>query len=163
MTSSRRAEDRQRSRIPVGQRLVRPSCRMAAGLAVLVTAAAGAPSPGHPVSRSSASSPPAAAFRGGLFNGVSSVSATSAWAVGLIAPGRTQYTLTASWNGTRWTRVPSPSPGGRDAVSELTGVSAVPAAGAWAVGAYGTGLDDRTLILRWTGGRWSQVPSPNPG
>jgi hypothetical protein len=89
-----------------------------------------------------------AEFRGGLFNGVSSMSATSAWAVGLIGPGPTQYTLAASWNGTRWTRVPSPSPGGRGASSELAGVSAVSAADAWAVGAYGTGLNDSTLILR---------------
>ena len=81
----------------------------------------------------------------------------------MIGPGQTLYSLTARWNGTRWARVPSPSPGGRNAFSTLTGVSAVSASDAWAVGSYGTGLNDATLVLRWNGTRWARAPSPNPG
>jgi hypothetical protein len=135
--------------------------RGAAGLAVLVTLAAVPPATGG-VSRTLIASP-RPAFRGGLLNAVSSASATDAWAVGLTGQTRAQYSLAARWNGTRWARVPSPSPGGHDGVSTLAGVSAVSASDAWAVGSYGTGLDDRTLVLGWNGVRWSRAPSPNPG
>lgn len=64
------------------------------------------------------------------------------------------------WNGRTWTRVPSPAtPGG----SELAGVAAVSARGAWAVGNAGIFTGRRsTLILRWNGSTWRQVPSPTP-
>jgi hypothetical protein len=60
--------------------------------------------------------------------------------------------------------LPSPAIAGR-----LTGVSTGPGGTAWAVGAIcasacGTVSEThRTLILQWTGGAWSQVPSPTPG
>ena len=34
---------------------------------------------------------------------------------------------------------------------------------AWAVGSYGNGTTDQTLIERWNGSAWKQVPSPDPG
>jgi hypothetical protein len=145
----------------VAGRLARLGWRAAAALVVTVTLAAA--SPAGPGSRTLSATPAGPTFKGGLFNGVSSVSATDAWAVGEIGSGRTLFSLAARWNGTGWARVPSPSPGGRNAFSNLSGVSAVPASGAWAVGSYGTGLDDRTLVLGWNGTRWAQVPSPSPG
>jgi hypothetical protein len=136
--------------------------RTATALAVLITVAALAPPGANAAWRGSAASPPASAFSGGNFSGVSAGSGSSSWAVGSIEGNRTLFTLTARWNGTSWTRVPSPSPGGSDAASQLTGVSAVSGSDAWAVGDYGTfGL--ATMALHWNGQRWTQVTTPNPG
>jgi len=52
--------------------------------------------------------------------------------------------------------VPSPSPGTGAA---LTGVAAISAKDAWAVGTS----DGKTLILRWNGKAWKRLPSPSPG
>jgi len=42
-------------------------------------------------------------------------------------------------------------------------VTATSAGNAWAVGAYTVGTaDQKTLILRWNGTKWTHVPSPNP-
>jgi hypothetical protein len=43
----------------------------------------------------------------------------------------------------------------------LTGVAAVSASDAWAVGSTGTGLHFNSLILRWDGRSWRRVPSPS--
>jgi len=89
---------------------------------------------------------------GGILAGVAAISATSAWAVGGTESGvgtsEVITTLIARWNGTKWTRVPSPTPGGRAA---LSGVAAVSATSAWAVGNVGAG---KTLIERWNGTAW---------
>lgn len=151
---------------PASGRVVRLGFRTAAGLAVVVTLAAAASSaPAHAVSRTTGASLASAAFSGGAFKGVSSVSAADAWAVGDISAGgtsRTTLTLAAHWNGSTWTQVPSPSPGGANAGSFLTGVSPVSASDVWAVGYYGSfGLS--TMALRWNGTSWNQVPTPNPG
>jgi hypothetical protein len=99
------------------------------------------------------------------FYGVSAVSPDDAWAVGLYRSngnGNTE-TLTAHWNGTAWSLVPSPSPGIDG--NGLLGVTAISPTDAWAVGSYsdspavGTG---RTLILHWNGNVWTRVPSPDP-
>lgn len=44
----------------------------------------------------------------------------------------------------------------------LFGAAAVSASDAWAVGQSGTSAL-RTLIERWNGTAWAQVPSPSPG
>jgi len=61
-----------------------------------------------------------------------------------------------------WTVVPSPSPG--SVVNVLNGVAAVSAANAWAVGEHANHRPGpyKTLIERWDGTAWKQVPSPNP-
>ena len=71
-------------------------------------------------------------------------------------------TLIEHWDGTSWTRVPSPSPG-PDA--SLWGVSATSADDAWAVGsvAYGSDGYTKTLIAHWDGTSWTRVFSPSPG
>lgn len=95
-------------------------------------------------------------------NGVSVLSPTSAWAVGdfVNSKGR-MSTLILHWNGKRWWRMASPSPGGGD--DELTSVSAVSATNVWAVGDYSGSTTAKDLILHWNGSTWSQVPSPSPG
>ena len=91
--------------------------------------------------------------RGQLY-GVAAVSASDAWAVGRTHAFRT---LIMHWNGTTWTRVPSPSPSSDD---NLTAVTAVTARSAWAVGYTDVGAYYQTLILRWNGTAWQRVPSP---
>ncbi len=90
-------------------------------------------------------------------SGVRVLSANDAWAVGsfLRFDSAVFHTLILHWNGTRWTRVASPSPG---RFAGLTGVAATSASNAWAVGGTGTG----TLILHWNGTKWTHVASP-PG
>ena len=109
---------------------------------------------------------------GGLFR-VAAVSDNSAWAVGCTDCGTgsgtfstgTGRTLMMRWNGTAWTRVPSPDPG---TSRTILGLAAASGGSAWAVGWTGNGsstspTSTRTLILRWNGSAWTQVPSPNPG
>lgn len=95
---------------------------------------------------------PSRSGAGTQLEGVSTVSATDAWAVGWYytqaIPGAT---VILHWNGTHWARVPSPNPAPGN--SALTGVSASTASDAWAVGAPG-------ITLHWNGTRWSVVPSP---
>jgi hypothetical protein len=102
-----------------------------------------------------------------IFTSVNALSATDAWAVGrsnpLSAGASYASTLIERWNGTRWSIVPSPSPGpwGND----LLGVAALSATDAWAVGdflnvAQSTGP---TLIEHWDGRHWHAVSSPNIG
>src|SRR5580698_1291334 len=98
--------------------------------------------------------------------GVTATSAGSAWAVGCTGcdTGASAKTLILRWNGTAWTRVPSPSPGLDD---QLAGVTATSAGSAWAVGYAGSGTssstDGKTLILRWNGNAWTTVPNPDLG
>ena len=69
-------------------------------------------------------------------------------------------TLIDHWNGTAWTQVPSPSPG---ITNNLSGVAALSATDAWAVGSYSTSGDDQhTLVEHWDGTAWTQVPTPSP-
>jgi hypothetical protein len=95
----------------------------------------------------------------GSLSSVAATSAGNAWAVGSTSTGRT---LIERWNGTAWKRVSSPSPG---STAYLGGVAASSAGSAWAVGSTFSGGftgTDRTLIERWNGTAWKQVPSPSP-
>ena len=89
--------------------------------------------------------------------GVSAQSRNNAWAVGFyvggVSPGGVTrgVTLVQHWNGTRWAKVPSPSPG-RIHGCVLSGVSAHSPNDAWAVGR----CEPATLILHWTGTRWTR-------
>ena len=68
----------------------------------------------------------------------------------------------ATSTGTTWKQVPSPSPGSD--INSLNGVAAVSSCQAWAVGEYlNTKGPYHTLIERWNGAAWQQVPSPSPG
>ena len=89
---------------------------------------------------------------------LTAVAASSAWAVGSTSTGGSVKTLILQWNGTVWKQVPSPTPAGG---AVLSGVAAVSAGSAWAVGNTG-GASSKTLILRWNGTAWAQVPSPSP-
>jgi hypothetical protein len=95
---------------------------------------------------------------------VSCVSATACTAVGYYETRNFHdKTLVESWNGTRWSVVPSPSR--RDSENILASVSCVSATACMAAGYYvansGNGPQN-TFIESWNGTRWAIVPSPNP-
>jgi hypothetical protein len=99
--------------------------------------------------------------------GVSADSPSDAWAVGGTCTTSTcavQNALLLHWNGTAWSKVPSPDLG-PGSVFPLT-VSADSPSDAWAAGSYCTtstcAVQD-TLLLHWNGTAWSKVPSPDPG
>ena len=92
---------------------------------------------------------------GSQLYGVSALASDDAWAVGTVGTGTEYDTLILHWDGTSWTQVPSPSPGGASG-SYLFGVSAVSATDIWAVGRTYNG----PLILHWDGTAWTQVDAP---
>jgi hypothetical protein len=94
---------------------------------------------------------------GNGLSGVAATSARNAWAVGSTSSGKT---LIVHWNGTTWKRVTSPSPS-QARFSGLTAVTATSARNAWAVGSTTTSTNFKSLILRWNGRAWRQVPSPS--
>ena len=98
-----------------------------------------------------------------LLTSVAAAGPSSAWAVGYYNTGHAIKTLIERWNGRRWAQVPSPSPGSAHG-SFLYGVAVAGPSSAWAVGYYLLGGSAvRTLIERWDGRKWAQVPSPSPG
>lgn len=93
------------------------------------------------------------------------VAANDVWAVGAHTSGQVQ-TATEHWDGSSWTLVPSPSPGGGE--NALNGVSEISTNDVWAVGYYQVAKKTsesafRTLTEHWNGSTWSTVPSPNIG
>jgi hypothetical protein len=89
---------------------------------------------------------------------VTALSPTNAWAVGKDIGATTPVgggTLTEHWDGTSWTVVPSPSPGGEPG---LTGVAARSASDVVAVGSALPSINGgplQAVILRWNGTAWS--------
>src|SRR5215216_1684505 len=101
-----------------------------------------------------------------VLNGVAAVSASDIWAVGHSGdPGSIPLqTLTMHWDGTRWSIIPSPSPGTYNG-NVLTAVAAVSTNNVWAVGWYQsgpTGQEGGALTMHWDGTNWSTVSFPPP-
>jgi hypothetical protein len=93
---------------------------------------------------------------------VNGVAAANVWAAGDTSSPAGAQTLALHWNGTAWTRTPSPNPGGtRNDL--LDGVAATSASNAWAVGAWSNGVGDESFVLHRNGSAWTRVPSPHPG
>jgi hypothetical protein len=83
---------------------------------------------------------------------VSAVSPRQAWAVGSVYRDHVTRTLILHWNGSTWTRVPSPNP--TPNYDGFTAVSAISAGEGWAVGyTYRQG----PLVAHWTAGHWTRV------
>jgi hypothetical protein len=89
-------------------------------------------------------------------NAIEAVSADDIWAVGTA----NAQTLIVHWNGSGWSRVPSPNVGSRNI---LHGLAVVSANDVWAVGYYGPAGTGQALILHWNGTEWSVVPGPSAG
>ena len=92
-----------------------------------------------------------------VLGGVTVVSPTDVWAVGMFENENTSYhqqrTLTEHWNGARWSLVASPSPGKS---AELSAVASTPSGAVFAAGMWtaydiniydGTYTDPQTLVL----------------
>src|SRR5260370_34378928 len=76
--------------------------------------------------------------------GVAVVSACDAWAVGYDTSGNGAFrTLILHWNGTSWTRVASPNPGGPAHDNSLSGAAVTSAGNAWA-----EGREDRKTVVK---------------
>lgn len=95
--------------------------------------------------------------------GVAAISATDVWAVGQYDSLAGTYTplmraLTAHWNGSAWSLVPTPAVG--PSGTTLTAVAAAGPSDVWAVGYSSTYGTPQTLVQRWNGAQWSVVPSP---
>jgi hypothetical protein len=81
-------------------------------------------------------------------SGVAASSASAAWAVGDYgtATAPATHTVVEHWNGTAWTQVPSPDPGGTGNTNVLTSVAARDS-NAGAVGYYFNGTGERPLAV----------------
>ena len=94
---------------------------------------------------------------------ITAVSGSDAWAVGYGQNTATSLnqTLILHWNGTAWATATSPHVASLG--TELTGVTAISATDAWAVGQYGNPSDfDSPLILHWNGSTWARVAVSAP-
>ncbi len=91
--------------------------------------------------------------------GVAAASTNDVWAVGYSYNTSTGVVkaLTLNWNGTSWSRVPSPN------AANLSAVAAVSTNDIWGAGYYynTTYKTNGTATINWNGTKWSIVPSPN--
>ncbi len=100
---------------------------------------------------------------------VACTSADNCWAAGIASDGTQAdpspaLTVALHWNGSAWSVVPTPSPGGTAAGdnSDLFGLSCVSSADCWAVGSDTSGTHNRNLALHWDGHSWSAATTPAP-
>jgi len=102
---------------------------------------------------------------GSQFNAVAALAANDVWAVGSRNGGLPEFqttvaTLTAHWNGSTWTAIPSPNIANR--FHELVDVAMIASNDVWAVGSSRNTTElYQSLILHWNGASWSVVPSPD--
>jgi hypothetical protein len=93
-------------------------------------------------------------------NAVSAAAANDVWAVG--STNRTAFAhtdpITAHWDGTSWTIVPTPATTG-GSKSILFGVANLGGGNAWAVGRSEA---NRALVEHWDGSAWTIIPTPDP-
>jgi hypothetical protein len=95
-------------------------------------------------------------------DGVSSTSATNAFAVGKATTAATGDAAVAlRWNGTAWSQLTVPSATGP--TSAFDAVKAFSASDAWAVGTTGSSFGGQTLAMHFNGSTWSQSATPSPG
>jgi hypothetical protein len=131
--------------------------------AALPVAAAAWIVPAAPPAQAGAVIPAASFSVRGFLDSVAATSPRNAWAVGQAGPAFSSKpkTLIARWDGTAWKRVASPTPASG---GSLYAVTVTAGHRGWAVGESGsaTGTNTKTLILRWNGTSWKQVPSPTP-
>jgi hypothetical protein len=120
-----------------------------------------------------------------VLRGVKAIASNNVWAVGIAddstrdergysqilpaghnlnrpadAPDSLYHTMIMHWDGTSWTRIPSPNPGTLSEGNELFSISGISASDLWAVGYYQDNTGYESLILHWNGSSWSQVTSP---
>ncbi|HET9111466.1 MAG TPA: hypothetical protein VFN78_11615 [Ktedonobacterales bacterium] len=107
-------------------------------------------------------SPAATQYAQSHLAGVSALSPTDAWAVGMNTAGEGNNlaaSLIERWDGSAWRLVTNPG------AAFLNGVAAVSAQDVWAVGVEPSTVSSGSQILieHWNGTQWSVVPAPIPG
>ena len=119
---------------------------------------------GHKAAAPPPAAPAAPVTVNGILGAVAATSDSDIWAVGCAPFSTCDKTLTMHFNGTTWTRVPSPSTG-PGTTDDLTAVSVRSASDAWAVGQIDNRAGDEVgaLTLHWNGTAWTQVPNPSTG
>ena len=101
---------------------------------------------------------------------VTCTSASNCWAFGEYGHSdngvNTFSSLALRWNGTTWSQVTTPNPGGSatGVSNALVGGHCVSSTDCWAVGGYNNSAGALlSLAVRWNGSTWSQVSTPSPG
>ncbi len=94
--------------------------------------------------------------------------ASDCWAVGDYSKGGATLDQAVHWNGTKWSVVSTPTPGGtlNGDDNELFDVVCPAASTCWASGEYGTNAGAGVILnqlLRWNGTTWSTLTVPSPG
>jgi hypothetical protein len=106
---------------------------------------------------------PKAPFTTEFLDSVSASSPTNVWAAGYyLSTGGLYRTLIEHWDGRSWQISSSPNASGAYTSSTLSDISWAPHGQAWAVGFYGQGPKDWSLIEHWDGRSWRIVHSPEP-
>jgi hypothetical protein len=101
--------------------------------------------------------------------GVRCYSSTDCWAVGDYVHGGAQLNEALHWNGSKWSVVSMPDPGGKASggVNELVDVWCTAASNCWAAGQDGAYSGPNETVfnqaLRWNGSKWKAVATPDPG
>jgi hypothetical protein len=97
---------------------------------------------------------------------VAAVSANDVWAVGETRdtdyPGGLDDTLAEHWNGSKWSVVSSPDPGGSKAYNSFWGAASLSGGQVWAVGSVGLNKL-RPFSEQWNGTQWGVIPMPQTG
>jgi hypothetical protein len=97
-----------------------------------------------------------------MLRGVDAVSAGDVWVVGEHRAGIGRYdTMAAHWNGTTWTREPTPN-GNSGGTNNVYGVAAAGGT-VWAVGTYvdpSSPMNRLKLIMQRAGGSWRVAAAP---
>ena len=101
-----------------------------------------------------------------ILTATTAIAANDIWSVGFanLAPNPQQL-LAEHWNGSSWSVVPTPNPGGAPGGSQFHGVAAAASNDVWAVGqtyfldANGEPLV-QPLVEHWNGSAWSIVATP---
>ena len=96
-------------------------------------------------------------------NGVAEAAPGDGWAVGTVSDisSLSSKTLAYHWDGTAWTRNPTPNPAGPSQPNQLAAVAARATNDVWAAG-Y-DGYPAASLVLHWNGSTWNKVTVPNIG
>jgi hypothetical protein len=97
-------------------------------------------------------------------NGVTEAAPGDGWAVGTVSDlsSLASRTLAYHWDGTAWTRSPTPDPAGTALPNQLSAVAARATNDVWAAG-YDNYPAEASLVLHWNGTAWRQVSVPNIG
>jgi hypothetical protein len=96
-------------------------------------------------------------------DGVTAISATDVWAVGVRDHAKT---LAMHWDGTNWSVVPTPSPQGDHAGVVLQDAAFLSASEGWAVGFLFPVVKpyaERVVVERWDGSSWTVEDARNIG